>query len=78
MKSTINEKAPVSTANDEVSVNSILAQLDKLETGDTLRICMDYDLEPLHQQLLEKKGENFSWKYTEHGPHWWKVNISKN
>lgn len=78
MKNSFNENATVNTVSNEVDFTSFLDQFDQLESGDTLRICMDYDLQPLYHQLLEKKGENFSWKYTEHGPHWWKVNISKN
>lgn len=65
-------------STDQANFSYILDQFEQMQEGDTLSVCMDYDLQPLYQQLIEKKGENFSWKYQEHGPHWWKVKISKN
>jgi regulator of cell morphogenesis and NO signaling len=57
---------------------TIFEYFDALEAGETLIIHNDHDPKPLYYQLLGERGNIFKWQYTENGPIWWKVNITKN
>ncbi len=57
--------------------STIFAEFDKLKGGEDLIIHNDHDPKPLYYQLLNDKGETFSWEYLEQGPEWWKIKISK-
>lgn len=55
----------------------IFEHFDELENGETLTIHNDHDPKPLYYQLMAERGNIFTWKYTENGPVWWKVEITK-
>lgn len=57
---------------------TIFEHFDALEAGETLTINNDHDPKPLYYQLLGERGNIFKWQYTENGPEWWKVKITKN
>jgi regulator of cell morphogenesis and NO signaling len=56
---------------------TIFARFDELDEGETLTIHNDHDPKPLYYQLLGERGNVFKWEYTEQGPVWWKVNITR-
>lgn len=56
---------------------TVFARFDELQSGDTLTIHNDHDPKPLYYQLMGERGEVFTWDYTEQGPDWWKVKITK-
>lgn len=56
---------------------TIFVRFDELNEGETLTIHNDHDPKPLYYQLLGERGNVFIWEYTESGPEWWKVNITK-
>jgi len=56
---------------------TIFDRFDQLNEGETLTIHNDHDPKPLYYQLLGERGNIFKWEYTEQGPRWWKVNITK-
>lgn len=56
---------------------TIFDRFDQLNDGETLTIHNDHDPKPLYYQLLGERGNIFKWEYTEQGPRWWKVNITK-
>lgn len=53
------------------------ARFSVLEEGENFVIHNDHDPKPLYYQLLNEKGNTFTWEYLEQGPEWWKVRISK-
>lgn len=57
---------------------TVFARFDELKSGETLMLHNDHDPKPLYYQLAGQRGEIFSWDYTEQGPDWWKVKITKN
>jgi regulator of cell morphogenesis and NO signaling len=56
----------------------IFARYDELKPGEQFILYNDHDPKPLYYQLVEQKGEVFTWEYLERGPEWWKIKITKN
>jgi len=56
---------------------TIFKKFDALREGETLIIHNDHDPKPLYYQMINERGNIFQWAYTEEGPVWWKVNITK-
>lgn len=56
---------------------TIFVRFDELTEGETLTIHNDHDPKPLYYQLLGERGNIFNWEYTEQGPEWWIVRITK-
>lgn len=56
---------------------TIFIRFDELNEGESLIIHNNHDPKPLYYQLLGERGNIFTWEYTEQGPEWWKVNITK-
>ncbi|MBA2250661.1 MAG: iron-sulfur cluster repair di-iron protein [Chitinophagaceae bacterium] len=56
---------------------TIFVRFDELAQGKTLTIHNDHDPKPLYYQLLGQRGNIFNWEYTEQGPAWWIVRITK-
>jgi regulator of cell morphogenesis and NO signaling len=56
---------------------TIFVRFDELAEGETLTIHNDHDPKPLYYQLLGERGNIFNWEYTEQGPEWWIVRITK-
>lgn len=56
---------------------TIFRKFDALTGGETLVLHNDHDPKPLYYQLLAERGDTFQWEYTEKGPQWWTVRITK-
>jgi len=56
---------------------TIFARFDQLNEGETLTIHNDHDPKPLYYQLVQMRGDIFTWNYLEQGPEWWKIEIRK-
>lgn len=56
---------------------TIFKRFDELQPGASLIIHNDHDPKPLYYQMLGELGNVFSWEYTEQGPAWWKVILTK-
>lgn len=56
---------------------TIFRRFEELLPGESLIIHNDHDPKPLYYQMLGELGNIFSWEYTEQGPVWWKVILTK-
>ncbi|AHM62711.1 hemerythrin HHE cation binding domain-containing protein [Flammeovirgaceae bacterium 311] len=56
---------------------TIFKRFEELKPGESLTIHNDHDPKPLYYQMLGELGNVFSWEYTEQGPEWWKVVLTK-
>ncbi len=56
---------------------AIFRRFEELEPGASLVIHNDHDPKPLYYQMLGELGNIFNWEYTEQGPVWWKVILTK-
>jgi len=56
---------------------TVFARLYALKEGENFIINNDHDPKPLYYQLLNERGNTFTWEYLEQGPDWWKVSIGK-
>ncbi len=55
---------------------TIFDQLDRLGTGETLRLINDHDPAPLRYQLDATRPCQFRWEYVEQGPEEWAIDIT--
>ncbi len=78
MQTEINNILDVTKIEPRLKHPTIFEYFDALTQGETLTIHNDHDPKPLYYQLLGERGNIFKWQYTENGPEWWKVNITKN
>lgn len=67
----------VTTIESRLKHATIFARYNALNPGETLFIHNDHDPKPLYYQLMDNYGTEFTWDYTEHGPEWWKIKITK-
>lgn len=56
----------------------ILRKFDSLKSGESMVIANEHNPYILFYQLLEDRGNIFSWEYLEQGPDKWRVRITKN
>jgi len=56
---------------------TIFVKFDELKPGETLILHNDHDPKPLYYQLLNERGNIFTWEYLEQGPKLWRIKISK-
>lgn len=56
---------------------TIFKRFEELQPGSSLVIHNDHDPKPLYYQMLGELGNVFSWEYTEQGPEWWKVVLTR-
>jgi regulator of cell morphogenesis and NO signaling len=56
---------------------TIFRRFEELAPGASLIIHNDHDPKPLYYQMLGELGNVFTWEYTEQGPEWWKVVLTK-
>lgn len=56
---------------------AIFEKFDLLRNKESLTLLNDHDPKPLYYQLLNERGNIFSWEYLEQGPDQWIVRISK-
>ena len=57
---------------------TIFERFDTLEAGEAFIIFNDHDPKPLYYQLIDERGNNFTWNYLQEGPEYWQVKIVKN
>lgn len=56
----------------------ILRKFDSLKSGESMVIANEHNPYILFYQLLEDRGNIFTWEYLEKGPEKWRVRITKN
>lgn len=56
---------------------TIFARFDELKPGEQFILKNDHNPVPLYYQLVQQRGEVFTWEYLEEGPQWWQVKITK-
>lgn len=60
----------------KVRHEAILDGIDRLVTGETLRLVNDHDPAPLRYQLDATRPGQFRWTYVEQGPEAWAVDVT--
>ena len=55
---------------------TIFERIDRLTSGETLRLVNDHDPAPLRYQLDATRPGQFRWEYVEQGPEEWAVDIT--
>lgn len=56
---------------------TIFETFDKLQQGESLIIHNNHDPKPVYYQLMDIRGNIFSWEYLEQGPQWWDIRVTK-
>jgi len=72
-----SERLDVTKIEPRFKHSTIFDHFDALEAGEGFIIDNDHDPRPLYYQLLNQRGNIFSWEYLEQGPDWWRVRIAK-
>lgn len=57
---------------------TIFARFDQLAPGESLILYNDHDPRPLYYQLVNLRGDIFTWEYMEQGPEVYKIKITQN
>ncbi len=57
--------------------SNIFEVFDGLNCCESLTVRNNRDPKPIYYQLLEEKGDTFTWQYLKKGPEWWNVLITK-
>ncbi len=57
--------------------SAIVARLNALQTGETLRLVSDHDLSPLQAHFLVEHPHLFTWEQEQEGPEAWVTRIQK-
>lgn len=55
----------------------IFEVFNQLKEGESLIIHNDHDPKPVQQQLMNLRGNIFSWHYILEGPRWWDVRVTR-
>jgi len=76
METTTDNILNVTLIEPRLKHPTIFARFDDLDEGESMIILNDHDPKPLYYQLLNERGNIFTWEYLEHGPQWWKIKIS--
>lgn|SRR5690606_18086508 len=56
---------------------TIFNRFNALEEGEHLIIHNNHDPMPVYYQLMNLRGNIFSWEYLEKGPQWWNIKLSR-
>lgn len=56
---------------------TIFTVFDELKGGESLIIHNDHDPKPVYYQLLNERGDIFTWHYLEQGPQWWDIRVTR-
>ncbi len=56
---------------------TIFKVFDELNEGESLVIHNDHDPKPVYYQLLNERGDIFTWQYLQEGPEWWDIKVTK-
>lgn len=67
----------VTSVDPRLKHSTIFAVFGQLKPGNSLTIHNNHDPKPLYYQMLGELGNVFTWEYTEQGPVWWKVILTK-
>jgi len=76
------------TAKEEIVINvqeleprlrhqTIFDTFDGLEEGESLVIHNNHDPQPVYYQLMDIRGNIFSWEYLQQGPEWWDIRVTR-
>ena len=56
---------------------TIFDTFNGLKEGEYLIIHNNHDPQPVYYQLIELRGNIFSWEYLEKGPEWWDIKVTR-
>lgn len=56
---------------------TIFDVFNTLMEGEHLIIHNNHDPQPVYYQLLELRGNIFSWEYLQKGPQWWDIKVTR-
>lgn len=56
---------------------TIFQTFDGLGEGESLIIHNNHDPRPVYYQLMEIRGDVFTWDYLQQGPEWWDIRVTK-
>src|SRR3954471_1919519 len=68
----------VSSFEQALKHRSVMNKFDALKSGEAFLLINDHDPKTLYAQLLDERGDIFSWSNLEQGPEYWRVQIKKN
>lgn len=55
---------------------TIFQAFNNLKPGASFIIHNDHDPKPVYYQLMDMKGDIFTWEYLQEGPEWWDIRVS--
>lgn len=56
---------------------TIFQVFDNLREGESLVIHNNHDPRPVYYQLMDTRGDVFTWEYLQQGPEWWDIRVTK-
>jgi len=56
---------------------TIFETFDTLQEGESLIIHNNHDPLPVYYQLMDMRGNVFSWEYLQKGPEWWDIRVTR-
>ena len=56
---------------------TIFKTFDGLQAGESFIIHNDHDPKPVYYQLLNERGDVFTWEYLLQGPQWWDIRVTR-
>lgn len=56
---------------------TIFQKFDSLQPGESFTLLNDHDPRPLYYQLIENRGDIFTWQYLQQGPYEFRILITK-
>ena len=68
----------VTSLEPQLKHPTIFARFDELAPGESLILLNDHDPRPLYYQLVNQRGDIFTWEYLEQGPEVYKIKITQN
>lgn len=57
---------------------TVFARFDALKPGESFTLHNDHDPRPLYYQIMDQRGDIFTWEYLEQGPYLFRIKITKN
>lgn len=58
--------------------STIFKTFNTLKQGEHLIIHNNHDPVPVYYQLMNMRGNIFSWEYLQKGPQWWDIKVTRN
>lgn len=68
----------VSVLEPRLKHPTVFARFDELKRGESFILQNDHDPRPLYYQILDQRGDTFTWEYLQQGPDIFKIKIAKN